>query len=68
MRFCPTQNAHARNATFVTMAKSYCKKVFIEYENNRVLNVLTVYIYLTKHKNHIQNGNQVVFLTNDLRK
>jgi hypothetical protein len=28
LRFCPTQNAHAQNATSVTMEESYCKKVY----------------------------------------
>jgi hypothetical protein len=41
---------------------------YTEYEKNNVLNVLNVHIYLMKHKSHLQNGNQVVFLTNDLKK
>jgi hypothetical protein len=29
---------------------------------------LNEHIYFMKHKSHLQNGNQVVFLTNDVKK
>jgi hypothetical protein len=55
LRFCPTQNAHARNLTLVALEESYCKKIYKCISGVQHVNIKSDIIMIPKVSNSCQN-------------